>query len=229
MTNNIVNTADVKAETTENFNIPFTFHDLPSGGQFLLDHRNNSVIFRETPNEADMAEALEVLKFNGYDETISLDHLVDYPNNKFLIVSDDLHFSVKSEMLNKVIRPNKQTLHFDLLVVGTNEGLGDIPSFIGYPISDKTSTSEYETAFQYEEGGPRYFVLPVMTYYVPDDEGYKLVSKEKVPEDIAQLLRERELDYIRFGDDDVKDINKATYRFKELFFETTRRINKMLK
>lgn len=228
MTNNIVNTADVKAETQE-IVIPFKFFDLPSGGQFLLDTRNNTIIFRENPTEKDLEESLVTLKSNGFAETITLDRLVNYSADKFLIVSDDLHFSVKSEMLGKVIRPNKQTLHFDLLVISTNEGLGEIPSFIGYPVSDKTSTSEYETAFQYEEGGPRYFVLPVMTYYVPDDEGYKLVSEEKVPEDVVHFLRERELDYIRFGDDDIKDINKATYRFKELFFETTRRINKMLK
>ena len=227
MTNNIVNTADVKAETTENFTIPFTFHGLP-GGQFILDHRNNTVIFRETPTDQSLNEALEILKKEGFSETVTLDQLVNYSADKFLVVTDDLHFSVKSEMVGKVIRPNKQTLHFDLLVISTNEGLGDIPSFIGYPVSSRTSMSEYETPFQYEEGGPRYFVLPTMVYYVPDDEGYKLVSEEKVPEDVVHFLRERELDFIRFGDD-VEDINKATYRFKELFFETTRRINKMLK
>ena len=228
MKNNIVNAADVKAENHE-IVIPFKFFDLPSGGQFLLDTRNNSVIFRKTPNEVDTAEALEILKTEGFSETITLDQLVNYSADKFLVVTDDLHFSVKDSMISRIIRPNKQTLHFDLLVISTNEGLGEIPSFIGYPISDKTSTSEYETAFQYEEGGPRYFVLPVMTYYVPDDEGYKLVSEEKVPEDVVHFLRERELDYIRFGDDDVKDINKAIYRFKELFHETVKRHNEMLK
>ena len=227
MTNNIVNTADVKAENQE-IVIPFTFHG-ELGKQFILDHRNNTVIFRNSPNEEALAEALEILKKEGYGESISLDQLIGYTSDKYLVVTDDLHFSVKSEMVGKVIRPNKQTLRFDLLIVGTNEGVGDIPSFIGYPVSDKTSTSEYETAFQYEEGGPRYFVLPVMVYYVPDDEGYKLVSEEKATEDIIRFLRERELDYIRFGDDDVKDINKAIYRFKELFQRTTRRINKMLK
>ena len=223
-----VNAADVKAETTENFTIPFKFFDLPSGGQFLLDTRNNTIIFRENPTTNDLEESLVTLKSNGFTESITLDQLLNYSADKFLVVTDDLHFSVKSEMVGKVIRPNKQTLHFDLLVVGTNEGVGDIPSFIGYPVSSRTSMSEYETPFQYEEGGPRYFVLPTMVYYVPDDEGYKLVSEEKVPEDVVHFLRERELDFIRFGDD-VEDINKATYRFKELFFETTRRINKMLK
>ena len=227
MTNNIVNTADVKAENQE-IVIPFTFHG-ELGKQFILDNRTNTVIFRNSPNEEALAEALEILKKEGYGESISLDQLIGYTSDKYLVVTDDLHFSVKSEMVGKVIRPNKQTLRFDLLIVGTNEGVGDIPSFIGYPVSDKTSTSEYETAFQYEEGGPRYFVLPVMVYYVPDDEGYKLVSEEKATEDIIRFLRERELDYIRFGDDDVKDINKAIYRFKELFQRTTRRINKMLK
>ena len=222
-----VNAADVKAETQE-IVIPFKFFDLPSGGQFLLDTRNNTIIFRENPTEKDLEESLVTLKSNGFAETITLDRLVNYSADKFLIVSDDLHFSVKTEMVNKVIRPNKQTLHFDLLVISTNEGLGDIPSFIGYPISDKTSTSLYETAFQYEEGGPRYFVLPVMVYYIPDDEGYKVISGEKVPEDVVHFLRERELDFIRFGDD-VEDINKAIYRFKELFHETVKRHNEMLK
>ena len=228
MKQNSVNTADVKAENQE-IVIPFTFHDLPSGGQFLLDHRNNTVIFRKTPNETDTAEALEVLKSKGYGEDVTLDHLVDYPSDKFLIVSDDLHFSVKSEMIGRVIRPNKATLHFDLLVVKTNKGLGDIPAFIGYPISSRTSMSEYETAFQYEEGGARYFILPIMVYYVPDDEGYKLMSEEKVPENVVHILREREMDFVRFEEGDIKDINKAIYRFKELFFETTRKYNKLLK
>ena len=157
MTNNIVNAADVKAETTENLNIPFTFHG-ELGKQFILDHRNNTVIFRNSPNEAVLAEALEILKKEGFAETITLDRLVNYSNDKYLIVSDDLHFSVKSEMLGKVIRPNKATLHHDLLVVKTNEGLGDIPAFIGYPVANRTSCSEYEISFQYEEGGPRWYI-----------------------------------------------------------------------
>ena len=222
-----VNAADVKAETTENLNIPFTFHG-ELGKQFILDHRNNTVIFRNSPNEAALAEALEILKKEGFAETITLDRLVNYSADKFLIVSDDLHFSVKSEMLGKVIRPNKATLHHDLLVVKTNEGLGDIPAFIGYPISDRTSCSEYEISFQYSAGGPRWFVYPVMTYYIPDDEGYKLVSEEKVPKDIIYALREREMDYIRF-EGDIKYINIAQNRFKELFFKTVKRQNKMLK
>ena len=115
MTNNIVNTADVKAETQE-IVIPFKFFDLPSGGQFLLDTRNNTIIFRENPTEKDLEESLVTLKSNGFAETITLDRLVKYPNDKYLIVSDDLNFSVKTEMVNKVIRPNKQTLHFSLVL-----------------------------------------------------------------------------------------------------------------
>lgn len=222
-----VNAADVKAENQE-IVIPFKFFDLPSGGQFMLDTRNNSVIFRENPTEKDLDETVVMLKSNGFDENITLDHLVGYTRDKYLIASDDLNFSVKSEMLHKVIRPNKATLHFDLLVVQTNEGLGDIPAFIGYPISSRSSTSEYETPFQYEEGGPRYFVLPVMIYYVPDDEGYKLMSNDEVPRNIIHALREREMDFIRFGDDN-RDINIAQNRFKELFHETVKRHKRLLK
>lgn len=228
MKNNSVNTADVKADQEE-IVIPFRFFDLPSGGQFLLDTRNNSIIFRGNhPTEVDLDEALEMLKSNGFAETITLDQLVNYSADKFLIVTDDLHFSVKSEMLHKVIRPNKTTLHFDLLVVKTNEGLGDIPAFIGYPVSNRTSCSEYETPFQYEEGGPRWFVYPTMMYYVPDDEGYKLLSNDEVPQNVIHALRERELDYIRF-EGDIKYVNIAQNRFKELFHETVKRHNEMLK
>lgn len=226
MKNNSVNAADVKAENQE-ITIPFTFHG-ELGKQFILDHRNNTVIFKNSPNEEALAEALEILKKEGYGEDVTLDHLVGYSADKFLIVTNDLHFSVKSDYVGKVIRPNKATLHFDLLVVQTNEGVGDNPAFIGYPISDKTSMSEYEISFQYEEGGPRYFVYPTMVYYVPDDEGYKLLSEEVVPNNIIHVLRERELDYIRF-EGDIKYINVCQNRFKELFHETVKRHNEMLK
>ena len=80
MTNNIVNTADVKAE---GFTIPFTFHG-ELGKQFILDHRNNTVIFRNSPNEEALAEALEILKKEGYGESISLDQLIGYTSDKYL-------------------------------------------------------------------------------------------------------------------------------------------------